>query len=250
MTHQDLANFIWQIADLLRGPYRPPQYERVMLPMTVLRRFDCVLEPTKADVVRHFKRVKKYSSKIHDGLGDKRRFLDDTTIGEITCEHGAFQATDTCKLFDNADFGYRRVTVERPLRLRFEITSEAKEQFLDAMPQYLDVVQAVEAELGSDPYDDWNEVWKTVERLSKEQEARWTASARKLFRQCFTTTDPEAQPLIARRGKAAKIPDELFPRQELQADLNGAALAEACGAYAVAGGKAVEYETDTQSTGL
>ena len=39
-THQDLSNFIWQIADLLRGPYRPPQYERVMLPMTVLRRFE------------------------------------------------------------------------------------------------------------------------------------------------------------------------------------------------------------------
>jgi hypothetical protein len=35
-NHQDHANLIWQIADLLRGPYRPPQYERVMLPMTVL----------------------------------------------------------------------------------------------------------------------------------------------------------------------------------------------------------------------
>ena len=41
--HSYFANLIWQIADLLRGPYRPPQYERVMLPMTVLRRFDCVL---------------------------------------------------------------------------------------------------------------------------------------------------------------------------------------------------------------
>ena len=45
--HHQLSNFIWQIADLLRGPYRPPQYERVMLPLTVLRRFDCVLAPTK-----------------------------------------------------------------------------------------------------------------------------------------------------------------------------------------------------------
>ena len=36
--HNYFANLIWQIADLLRGPYRPPQYERVMLPMTVLRR--------------------------------------------------------------------------------------------------------------------------------------------------------------------------------------------------------------------
>src|SRR5512145_1926467 len=49
--HNFFANLIWQIADLLRGPYRPPQYERVMLPMTVLRRFDCVLTPTKAKVL-------------------------------------------------------------------------------------------------------------------------------------------------------------------------------------------------------
>ena len=52
--HQDLSSFIWQIADLLRGPYRPPQYERVMLPMTVLRRFDCVLEKTKSAVLKDY----------------------------------------------------------------------------------------------------------------------------------------------------------------------------------------------------
>src|SRR5262245_50244904 len=49
--HNYFANLIWQIADLLRGPYRPPQYECVMLPMTVLRRFDCVLVPTKVRVL-------------------------------------------------------------------------------------------------------------------------------------------------------------------------------------------------------
>src|SRR3989337_1000271 len=37
--HNYFASLIWAIADLLRGPYRPPQYERVMLPMTVLQRF-------------------------------------------------------------------------------------------------------------------------------------------------------------------------------------------------------------------
>jgi type I restriction enzyme M protein len=52
------SNFIWQIADLLRGPYRPPQYERVMLPLTVLRRFDCVLEATKPQVLAEFHRRK------------------------------------------------------------------------------------------------------------------------------------------------------------------------------------------------
>ena len=57
-NHQEHANLIWQIADLLRGPYRPPQYERVMLPMTVLRRFDCVLAPTKAKVLAEIEKRK------------------------------------------------------------------------------------------------------------------------------------------------------------------------------------------------
>ena len=45
------VNFIWSVADLLRGPYRPNQYKDVMLPMTMLRRLDCVLEPTKDKVL-------------------------------------------------------------------------------------------------------------------------------------------------------------------------------------------------------
>ncbi len=44
-------DLIWTIANLLRGPYRPPQYRRVMIPLTVLRRLDCVLEETKDQVV-------------------------------------------------------------------------------------------------------------------------------------------------------------------------------------------------------
>jgi type I restriction enzyme M protein len=45
------VSFIWSVADLLRGPYKPAQYGQVMLPMTVLRRLDCVLEPTKEKVL-------------------------------------------------------------------------------------------------------------------------------------------------------------------------------------------------------
>lgn len=45
--HKAIAGKIWEIANRLRGPYRPPQYRLVMLPMVVLRRLDCVPEPTK-----------------------------------------------------------------------------------------------------------------------------------------------------------------------------------------------------------
>ena len=48
----EYVSFIWNVADLLRGPYKPNQYGRVILPMTVLRRLDCVLEPTKEKVLR------------------------------------------------------------------------------------------------------------------------------------------------------------------------------------------------------
>src|SRR5713101_5348455 len=68
-SDQELANLIWQIADLLRGPYRPPQYERVMLPMTVLRRFDCVLAKTKDKVVAEYERRK--GGKLGDDALDK-----------------------------------------------------------------------------------------------------------------------------------------------------------------------------------
>lgn len=45
-----LGNFVWQIADQLRGVYKPHQYGDVILPMTILRRLDCVLEPTRDQV--------------------------------------------------------------------------------------------------------------------------------------------------------------------------------------------------------
>jgi len=51
------VSFIWSVADLLRGPYRPNQYKDVMLPLTVLRRLDCVLEPTKEKVLERLKKL-------------------------------------------------------------------------------------------------------------------------------------------------------------------------------------------------
>jgi len=52
------VSFIWSVADLLRGPYKPAQYGQVMLPMTVLRRLDCVLEPTKEKVLKRLESLR------------------------------------------------------------------------------------------------------------------------------------------------------------------------------------------------
>jgi type I restriction enzyme M protein len=51
-TIRNHAAFIWSVADLLRGDYKQSEYGRVILPLVVLRRLDCVLEPTKDKVLQ------------------------------------------------------------------------------------------------------------------------------------------------------------------------------------------------------
>ncbi len=61
------VSFIWSVADLLRGPYKPPQYGRVILPLTVLHRRDCVLAPTKAKVLAKVDRRDQWACDLPDG---------------------------------------------------------------------------------------------------------------------------------------------------------------------------------------
>jgi type I restriction enzyme M protein len=50
-----LSDLIWSVADLLRGDYKQSDYGKVILPFTLLRRLDCVLEPSKAAVLAAIK---------------------------------------------------------------------------------------------------------------------------------------------------------------------------------------------------
>ncbi|CAH0311343.1 type I restriction-modification system subunit M [Rhodococcoides fascians] len=66
------ANLIWSIANLLRGPYQPNQYGDVILPFTILRRLDCILEPTKDQVLAEYKKVQ--GLKVDPGVVLKSKF--------------------------------------------------------------------------------------------------------------------------------------------------------------------------------
>lgn len=55
----ELANFLWSVADLLRGDYKQADYGKVILPFTLLRRLDCTLESTKNDVLAEFAKRKE-----------------------------------------------------------------------------------------------------------------------------------------------------------------------------------------------
>ena len=57
------VNFIWSIANKLRGPYRSDKYKDVIIPMTIIRRFECALAPTKAAVVEQYKKNPNFPAK-------------------------------------------------------------------------------------------------------------------------------------------------------------------------------------------
>ncbi|GEK59409.1 restriction endonuclease subunit M [Marinococcus halophilus] len=65
---QEKVNFLWSIAEILRGPYKPDDYGKVILPMAVLRRFDNVLEDTKEEVLQQYEQYKHLSEEAREQL--------------------------------------------------------------------------------------------------------------------------------------------------------------------------------------
>jgi len=74
----------------------------------------------------------RFFTKMRKSLGQKRHEISDEQIREITRLHGEVREGEYVKIFDNADFGYHRITVERPLRLNFAVTDERLAQVEEA----------------------------------------------------------------------------------------------------------------------
>lgn len=97
--HQNLVGFIWNIANKLRGPYRPPQYRRVMLPLIVLRRFDLVLSENKQKVL------------------DEKRRLEDKGITGPALEKALSRIAATGRkqeLFNTSGFTFEKLLGDAP----------------------------------------------------------------------------------------------------------------------------------------
>ena len=162
MTNKTSSALIWAVADLLRGNFKQSEYGLVILPFTILRRLDCVLEPTKTQVLKEYEGKKPmplaalerflakaasfqffnisaftFSSLLGDSANlranlttyvglfsdnvrdifERFNFQDGNTLSEDgLLAKGAFEQNEFSKIFDNADFGYSTLTVERPLR--------------------------------------------------------------------------------------------------------------------------------------
>ena len=158
-------------------------------------------------------------------LGDKRRHISAEHTDEIVRLYGRFAECDRSKIFANGDFGYTRVTVERPLRLRYQMTFEDKARFLDACPYLLDDVQDIDKVLGREPQHDWNATWEDISALLHKRQSRWKKVEQRLFRDVFTVKNPDGEPVRKDGREKGYEPDA-----ELR-DFENVPLAEDIDAY-------------------
>jgi len=115
-----------------------------------------------------------FHSPMRKSLGSKRKYINEDQIGEIVQLFGDFQENEKSKIFDNADFGFRRITVERPLQLSFAVTDERLDQlratkaFAKMDQDSQDAVLQALRGLGE------GEVWRSREAFQKALRAHFT----------------------------------------------------------------------------
>jgi len=128
-------------------------------------------------------------------LGDKRRHMTAQQIEEVVRLYGRLEESPVAKIFRNAEFGYTRITVDRPLRLRFQITPERSDAFLSHYPDLADDLGAIQAVLGTTPHLDWNALSAHIDSLLRRRRANWKAPVRKAFQTIFTESSSDAEPV-------------------------------------------------------
>nr|MBF3174422.1 SAM-dependent DNA methyltransferase [Pseudomonas aeruginosa] len=127
---------------------------------------------------------------MRKSLGSKRKYLSDEQIAEIAKLHEAFEEGPNSKIFATTDFGYRRITVERPLRLRFSVTPDKLAAYRDS--KGADQIEAFAAVQGE--FDNLPAFLKAagIKKLGK--------GALKVALVCFGERDANAQPVLDDKG--------------------------------------------------
>jgi type I restriction enzyme M protein len=174
---------------------------------------------------------------LRKNLGKKNCELSDENIQNICDTFLAFEESEQSKIFPNAAFGYWKVTVERPLCLAVDLTSDATANFRKACTeageeQLAKLVDTAAAYLGPGPHNDFNTFLSSFEALANRSGVKLTAKRLKLLQNSLARKDELAVPVIKKVYKPGKAEaDPLHGRFE--ANVNGKL-------------SVVEYEPDTE----
>ena len=153
----------------------------------------------------------KWFTPLRRNLGQKNCELAEDDIDRTTQAFMAFEETEQSKIFQNAAFGYWKVTVERPLRLTVELTPERRNEFRqachDAKDQVLaDIADRVAAGIGVGPHNDFNLFLEAFRDGATSHGAKLTAKRTALLKNVLAYRDETAEPVIktVHRGDTAE----------------------------------------------
>ena len=178
----------------------------------------------------------KWFKPLRKNLGKKNCELGEEDIARICDTFLAFEETEQSKIFPNAAFGYRKVTVDRPLRLAVDLSPKQRAQFRAACEEaqeepMANVVDRVATTLGTGPHLDFNRFMAAVETDVSEHGVKLTAKRKKLLQTSLATRNEAAKPVIRKIHKTGTTaPDPI--RGLVESALKGKR-------------RVVEYEPDT-----
>ncbi|WP_018948460.1 class I SAM-dependent DNA methyltransferase [Thioalkalivibrio sp. ALMg11] len=146
-------------------------------------------------------------AKMRKSLGSKRQYIDDANIDAIVRTYGSLEESDKSKFFPIEAFGYRRITVERPLRLNFQASPERIERMLAEKPiQKLDEttrlgVQAACERLDAERvYSNREAFLNDLKAELKDLDIKLGAPALKSIWNALSERDPEADICTDNKG--------------------------------------------------
>lgn len=144
---------------------------------------------------------------MRKSLGSKRKLLNEDTINEITRIYGQFESSKVCKIFDTTDFGYRRITVERPLQLSFYPKDTDRLEALKEDKAFKRLEESFQKDilnvLANIDEDKINSRDKFIELLG----IKLTASQVKLLQKHLSEHDDEAELCRDKKGNLEPNPD-------------------------------------------
>lgn len=143
-------------------------------------------------------------SKMRKGLGNKSNELREEQIQTITNYFLNFTQNGISKQFDNADFGYWCITVERPLRLSFQISNE-KTETLEIATEYKPLITALQKTFGSTVHKNFNVLNPAIDKALKELSLKLKPKDRKAFIDAVSWKDETADPVIKSQDKKGII---------------------------------------------
>jgi type I restriction enzyme M protein len=151
----------------------------------------------------------KWFTPLRKNLGKKNCELNEDDIRRICDLMISFRETEQSVILANEAFGYRKVTVERPLRLRVELKRETLAQFQIACRELgeedlIKVVDRVRAKTGPGPHRDFNLFLESVRQEAEARDLNFNSNRQKLLKNRLAVIDEAAAPVIKKKQKKAK----------------------------------------------